>query len=606
MAGLTPEQQRTDVAFYTPAERRAAAVQSAPLLTQARPVIEYIYGQIRNSSCIMLLADAKGYLLEATGDVDFCGRAAKVSLSPGACWTEEQRGTNGIGTALFEGRPVVVKGAEHYLRVHSFLACTAAPITGPTGEILGVLDISSDSRLYHPHTFGLTRAASEMIEKRIFETAFAFNTKLRFHLSSDYIGGVLEGALAIDAEGRIIGANRAAFAMLRLTQADIGLRDAATCFDLKFADLLELSRSAQGRPTPVQLRMGAVIYLQIEDNSLPQLRSTRVIAPLPAPAAEALSVLDTGDTQVRTAIGQLRRVIGRGVPILLQGESGTGKDYFARAIHAASPRANAPFITVNCATMSEARLETELFGFGETQGAARVENMAGRIREADGGTLFLDQVGDMPLPLQARLLRVLEEGHVTPLGGAPVPVDVMLLCANQADLAAKSETKAFRADLYYRISGLSVTLPPLRNRSDMAAIAERILARECQRRGNLPVLSAELAGIFAQFNWPGNLRQLAGWLRTACLMLEDGDEQITLAHLSPEAQRCLTAPPSPTQAGTLGDSLRAQSDAVIAGAVSQAGGNIAAAARRLGISRNTLYRRLAAMRGEDVMEEARA
>jgi transcriptional regulator of acetoin/glycerol metabolism len=598
MAGLTPEQTRFDLPFYTPAERRAAIADNAALVAQARPVMEYIYGQIKNSSCLLLLSDTKGYLLEAAGDTDFCGRAAKVALSPGACWAESQRGTNGIGTALVEGRAVVVKGAEHYLRANSFLACTAAPLLSPSGALLGALDISLDSRFYHPHTFGLVRAASEMIEKRLFEVAFAHHTKLRFHLSVDYIGGVMEGALAIDAQGHIAGANRAAFTMLGLTPADIGQRDAASCFDLKFADLLELNRSAQGRPVPVQLRHGAVIYLQIEDNSLPQLRLASP-ATLPPPVVEALNVLDTGDAQIHTAIGQLRRVLGRqGVPILLQGESGTGKDVFARAIHSAGPRVNGPFVTVNCGALPEARLEAELFSSAANPNMPRQENIVGRIREADGGTLFLDQIGEMPLSLQARLLRVLEEGHVTPHGGPPVPVDVALICACQSDLAARAEAKTFRADLYYRLNGLSVTLPPLRERSDMVAVSERILARECQRRGRAPHLSPELADAFAQFSWPGNLRQLAGWLRTACLMLEESEDVVGLQHLSPEARRALTTPAAPCPVGPSNTSLRAQSDAMIAGAVTQSGGNIAAAARHLGISRNTLYRRLAAMRGE--------
>jgi sigma-54 dependent transcriptional regulator, acetoin dehydrogenase operon transcriptional activator AcoR len=598
MAGLTPEQNRLEAPFYTQAERRAAITENAALVSQARPVMEYVYSQIKNSSCIILLSDTKGYVLEAAGDLDFCGRAAKVALSPGACWAESQRGTNGIGTCLVEGRAVVVKGAEHYLRANNFLACTAAPLLAPNGTLLGVLDISLDSAFYHPHTFGLVRASGEMIEKRIFEISFAHHTKLRFHLSSDYIGGVMEGALAIDAQGRIIGANRAAFTMLSLTPADMGQRDAAACFDLKFADLLELNRSAQGRPVPVQLRHGAIIYLQIEDNSLPQLRRISP-ATLPPPAAEALSVLDTGDAQISAAIGQLRRVLGRqGVPILLQGESGTGKDVFARAIHAAGPRANGPFVTVNCAALPEARLEAELFGSAATPHMPRQENIVGRIREADGGTLFLDQIGEMPLTLQARLLRVLEEGHVTPHGGPPVPVDIAVICACQSDLAARAEARTFRADLYYRLNGLSVTLPPLRDRTDLTAIAERILARDCQRRDRIPHLSPELAGAFAQFSWPGNLRQLAGWLRTACLMLEESDDVVGLEHLSPEARRTLTTPAAPSPAGLNSTSLRAQSDAMIAGAVTQSGGNIAAAARHLGISRNTLYRRLAAMRGE--------
>ncbi len=589
MAGLAPEQHRLDARALTPTERRAASAANAAFLAQARPVMEYVYSQIRNSSSMVLLANTQGYLLEAAGDTDFCGRAAKVSLTPGACWAELQRGTNAIGTALAEGKAVVVRGAEHYLRVNSFLACTAAPIIAPTGKMLGVLDISCESRHYHPHTFGLARMAGEIIESRIFEAAHAQHSILRFHTAREYLGTITEGALAFDAQGRITGANRAAFTMLGLTQNDIGQRDAASCFGLSFAGLLALSRGAQGRAVPVQPGRGTVIHMLIEDNNLPQPRRAAP-ATLPPPAATPFNVFDTSDTALAKSLGQLRRALAHGAPILLQGESGTGKTLFARAIHAAGPRAATAFIAVNC-TLPEAKLEAELFGPSATA-ANSPQAARGALADAGGGTLFLDQIDALPPALQARLLRGLEET------AQPAPLDITLICATRDDLAASCAAGTFLNSLYYRLNGLTLTLPPLRERSDMTAIAERIIVQECQGRATMPRLSPELAAAFAQFGWPGNLRQLAGWLRTACLMLDDEEEQIMLSHLSPEAQRSLTAQPA-TQPAAITASLRSQSDAAIASAITQAGGNIAAAARQLGISRNTLYRRLAAMRGED-------
>ncbi|OYV32685.1 MAG: hypothetical protein B7Z81_12400 [Acidocella sp. 20-61-6] len=301
-------------------------------------------------------------------------------------------------------------------------------------------------------------------------------------------------------------------------------------------------------------------------------------------------------------MGQLRRVLGRSVPILLQGETGVGKDVLARAIHAAGPRARGPFVAINCAALPESLIESELFGHapGAFTGAKR-EGSIGRIREAHGGTLFLDEIGDMPVQMQTRLLRVLEEGYVTPLGGKPVPVDFLLISATHADFKARIAAKSFRSDLYYRLSGLAISLPPARERTDLPALIERILAREATTRegGVKPQLSAELADAFAAYTWPGNLRQLSGWLRTACLMLEPDEHLLELHHLSEEALMELSAKQAPTSAlvtsapvGAV--SLRAHSDAVISNALAEMSGNIAAAARHLGISRNTLYRRLAA------------
>jgi len=599
-AGLTPEQNRVDLPHFSGGELRAALERRATLVTQARPIIDYFHSQIKDSGCIILLSDENGYLLDAVGDTDFGHRAAKVALTAGASWTEENRGTNAIGTALVERKPVVVNGAEHYLRHNAFLACAAAPLAQPTGELLGVIDISCDQRAYHPHTFGLVRAAAQMIENRMFEIAFLNATKLRFHVSSHSLGTMMEGAIALAEDGRILGANRAAFAMLGLQTNDIGAQDLSTFFDLSLYELMDLDRRAQGRPMAIHLRRGDTVYISVD-----QIRGQLIRRPHPlteaAPKSDALDELDTGDERVTRAIGQLRRVSGRKVPILLQGETGVGKDYFARAIHAAGPRAKGPFIAVNCAALPETLIESELFGHapGAFTGAKK-EGALGRIREAHGGTLFLDEIGDMPLSAQTRLLRVLEEGQVTPIGGKPVPVDFLLISATHADFSARIAEKSFRADLYYRLNGLAVSLPPLRERTDLTALINGILTREAGSRGDrTPTLSPDLASACAHYSWPGNIRQLAGMLRTACLMLEDDEDTLCLHHVSEEAQHDLTRHPTPppkAECSVNATTLRAQSDAMIASAVAEAGGNIAAAARNLGISRNTLYRRLAAMR----------
>ncbi|GAN80160.1 sigma-54-dependent Fis family transcriptional regulator [Acidocella aminolytica] len=598
MAGLAPEQNRVDQPHFSSAERRVAAERRSTLITHARPIMDYFYGQIKDSGCVMLLSDDTGLLLESAGDLDFCNRAAKVALTPGASWAEDARGTNAIGTALIEGKPIVVNGTEHYLRHNSFLACAAAPLTEPGGKLLGVIDISCDSRRYHPHTFGLVRAAAQMIENRIFEISFAHNTKLRFHYSSECLGSMVEGAIAIDEEGVILGANRSGFALLGLRPEDIGTQEFGRYFGLTMRDLIDMEHRAGGRPLVVHPRRGETLYVSVEQTRGPLIRRPPLSAP-EAPKLDALAALDTGDERVNRAISQLRRVLGRKVPVLLQGETGAGKDFFARAIHEAGPRANGPFVAVNCAALPETLIEAELFGHapGAFTGA-RKEGSAGRIREAHGGTLFLDEIGDMPLSMQTRLLRVLEEGVVTPIGGKPVAVDFLLVSATHADFSTRIAEKTFREDLYYRLNGLAVSLPPLRERTDLPALINRILEREAQgRQVGTPRLSPELAKAFAEYRWPGNLRQLSGILRTACLMLDDDETELCLHHLSEEAMLDLTTQQcAPKNVEQPGGTLRAQSDAMIAGAVSEAGGNIAAAARALGISRNTLYRRLAAMR----------
>jgi transcriptional regulator of acetoin/glycerol metabolism len=589
-AGLMPERTKSEAPHMSGGELRIAAQRRTALINHARPVIEYLYGQIRDSGCVMLLSDEKGFLLDALGDTEFCHRAARVALEPGACWAEDARGTNAVGTALIEAKPIVVYGTQHYLRHNGFLACAAAPLAAPNGELLGVIDISCDSRLYHPHTFGLVRAAAQMIENRIFELSFRKDTKVRFQLTG--AAGLYEGAFAVSEDERVIGMNRAGFDLLGIGRDRIGhIRLEELFEDTSLGALAQLDRQAQGRPIMLRQPGGGALTVSLERPSPALVRGG---APPQAARHDALRALDTGDAGIAASIKQLRRVLDRPIAILLQGETGAGKDYFARAIHAVSSRGARPFVALNCAALPESLSESEVFGHapGAFNGARR-EGAIGKIREADGGTLFLDEIGDMPVQMQTRLLRVLEDRHVTPLGGKPVAVDFRLISATHCDFKARIAAQQFRADLFYRLNGLTITLPPLRERADQTVLIGNILAAES--RGRAPDedvrLSPSLAEAFGRFAWPGNLRQLSGVLRTACSMLDDDEYVIDWHHLSRETAAELAAGPQPA-AGASGATLREHSDAVIADTITQLHGNMTAAARRLGVSRNTLYRRM--------------
>ncbi len=280
--------------------------------------------------------------------------------------------------------------------------------------------------------------------------------------------------------------------------------------------------------------------------------------------------------------------------VLILGESGTGKELVADALHAASPRARKPLIKVNCAALPADLLESELFGYVKGAFTGAVKDKPGRFQLASGGTLFLDEIGDMPLGLQSRLLRVLQERQVTPLGeGRPVPVDFALICATHRQLREESEAGRFRADLYYRLNGLTLNLPPLRQRSDLDRVVARMLAELAPGQGL--ELHPEVAAAFAAYHWPGNLRQLANGLRTAVALLDGGEAWIGWEHLPDDLVEELrqereeaVAAPVATLATSLADLSRAAIDRVLA----QERGNVSAAARRLGISRNTLYRKL--------------
>jgi transcriptional regulator of acetoin/glycerol metabolism len=305
-----------------------------------------------------------------------------------------------------------------------------------------------------------------------------------------------------------------------------------------------------------------------------------------APSAErpGLDALAGGDAAMAERVRLARRLLDRGLPILLQGETGTGKDAFARAMHGESVRRDAPFIAVNCAAIPATLLDAELFGYapGTFTGGLK-EGKPGRIAAADGGTLFLDEIGDMPLELQTRLLRVLADGEVAPLGGgAPRRVDFSLICATHRDLDRLVAEGGFRQDLYYRIAGATIALPALRQRSDIAELAQAFLAAEHPG----VTLSAPALALIAVHAWPGNIRQLRHALTFAALTCRDGRIAATDLPAPAGPQTCPAQPSPLRQAAGAAERVR------ILSALAATGGRVAGAARLLGVSRATLHRRL--------------
>ena len=586
-AGLAPVGRLPEVPHLSASQLARAADQQRELIAHARPVMEYLHAQMPDSGSMVILADDRGVLLQALGDSDFLGRAERVALMPGASWAERYRGTNAIGTALAESSAVTIHAGEHYLERNGFLTCAAAPVTAPNGRLLGVLDISGDQRGRHPHTFGLVQAAAQMIENRLFETSHGASLRLRFHTMAEGIGTVAEGILALSEDGWLVGANRTGLQILGLCSADLGATPIDRVFDLDLQRLFDWGRRSPLQPMLVDGRRGKRFFVRVELGRRPVAAQAATAKP-----RDALAAIDTGDERLAAAIERARKVMGKTIPLLLQGESGAGKEVFARAVHDSGPRAAAPFVAVNCAALPENLIESELFGYvpGAFTGARR-EGSPGRIREAQGGTLFLDEIGDMPLALQARLLRVLQEKQVTPLGGGKsIPVDFTLVCATHRNLKADMDSGRFRADLYYRINGMALTLPALRERCDFTGLVTRLIDELSGRRDI--ALDASLAAAFAEYAWPGNLRQLANALRTACALLDEGEAMIGWQHLPDDLKDDLKAPAPRVVSDDLPDDLRALSDAAIHRAVSGCSGNMSEAARRLGVSRSTLYRRL--------------
>ncbi|MBK9018525.1 MAG: sigma-54-dependent Fis family transcriptional regulator [Sulfuritalea sp.] len=570
------------------------------LLSHSRPVMEHLFEQIRDTQSMVILADNRGTLMHTLGDAEFVCKAERVTLSCGASWHEQHRGTNAIGTALVEAAVVEVHGAEHFLERNGFLTCAAAPIMSGSGELAGILDISGDSRLRHPHTRGLIGIAARMIENRLLVAGCRDEFRLHLHPQAEGIGTIGEGIVVLAPDGRIVGANRRALELLRVSRDSLGVMPFGGAFDASLDELLANGRRRHAPPVSLRLHDGSAVFAKLHVGSAASAECTRAGAGSRDPAIDdALARLDTGDLRWRSAADRARRVSGKPIPLLIQGESGVGKELFARAIHDSGPRRAGPFIAINCAAVPENLIEAELFGYasGAYTGARR-DGSPGRIREANGGTLFLDEIGDMPLAMQSRLLRVLQERQVTPLGGGrPVDVDFSLICASHRNLRQSIEQGSFRSDLYYRINGLSLKLPALRERGDFMVLTRRLLdSLNLERDVDL---APELQARFRQYHWPGNLRQYASVLRTASAMLDPQEDCIDWQHMPDDIVEELLAPaeqsttvlPQP-EPERMPENLRELSRSAVRQALEGSRGNVSEAARRLGISRQTLYRKL--------------
>ncbi|MFE1602815.1 sigma-54-dependent Fis family transcriptional regulator [Methylobacterium sp. ID0610] len=558
-------------------ELREACERNEALRRRCRPEIEALHADAQATDSIVVLSDADGLVLDTLGSNAFAGKAAQVALRPGVPWSEAVTGTNAVGTALIERRPVEVRGAEHYFEPHRILSCAAMPILGMRGETLGALDLSGPAAVHHMHALGLIRLAVDAIEHRQFEELGRDHAILRLHADRALLGTPREGVLVF-AERRLVGANRAALSLLGLDWAAL---DRAG-FESLFPDL------RAWEPGRLNLRDGNGRALHGDFQPEPARPRSRSAPALPAADAP---VFDPGTEGL---LARAVRLLDANIPVVVEGETGTGKEVFSRAAHARSARAQAPFVAVNCASLPESLIEAELFGYepGAFTGAAK-HGAKGLLRQADGGLLFLDEIGDMPLSLQSRLLRALQEREVQPVGGGrPVPVDFTLICATHRDLGRLVEEGRFRADLFYRIAPYRVTLPPLRDRSDRAALVGALWERLGGARQGI-ALAPACAAVLAEAEWPGNFRQLVGTLRALLALADPGDVVGIDALPEPIRKRQPAAlpEPAPRPQAEPGHRLDSIAREAMRAALDAAGGNVSEAARRLGISRSTLYRR---------------
>jgi sigma-54 dependent transcriptional regulator, acetoin dehydrogenase operon transcriptional activator AcoR len=581
------------------------------LYAHAVPAMETLYQQIVNTHNMVILTDAKGVIVHSMGDDDFLEKASRVALQPGVAWSERSKGTNAIGTAIAEKTATLVHADQHYLAANHFLTCSAAPITDHKGNVVGVLDVSGDQRSFHKHTMALVRMSALMIENQLFAATFDDSITLHFHARPEFVGTLMEGIASFTPGGRFLSANRNGLFQLGLSFSALQSHTFSSLFGMPVSAMFDHYRTAAPGLLNLCMHSGVRVYgrAQLRLLNEAQALSSNNERPSGAAAAQAaqaqhaarrlsgLRYLNTGDPQLEQVIAKVNKVLGRDIPILIMGETGTGKELLAQAIHNDSPRSMSPFVAVNCASIPETLIESELFGYedGAFTGA-RKKGAIGKILQANGGTLFLDEIGDMPFGLQARLLRVLQERMVTPLGSdKSIPVNVELICATNHNLRDRIARGLFREDLYYRLNGLVVKLPPLRERTDLETVVKKILAAESN--GGSYTVSEEVLFMFMRHKWPGNFRQLTNLLRTAIIMADD-EHEISLRHMPDDFLDDIDGHPvavsdmNTDKMIATGANLEQMEHSAILKSLEAHGGNVSATARALGVSRNTIYRKV--------------
>ncbi|BBH34404.1 Transcriptional regulator of acetoin/glycerol metabolism [Pseudomonas sp. 43mfcvi1.1] len=572
-----------------PAQGIAQLLESQHSLVQTthQEVLPYYENILSNSNCLIMLADNQGQVLTSWGTQRFIEPKLAHGFSAGASWMERCTGTNAIGTALACEQAVHIEHDEHFLKANRFMTGSAAPIFDAERKVIAVLDVSSDSYLPPSHTLGMVKMMSQTVENRLILNLFrGEHFQLTFNTGLNNLDSQWAGLLIFDESGQVLSANRRADNLLGLSLSRVSIES------LFKVSLLELLNQPDGLPFALQASGSNRFQCLLRRPSQVSIKA-RVFteaAPAPTPVSNAISLntLHFGDSRVEKAVRQAERLLEKDIPLLIHGETGVGKEVFVKALHQASSRCKQPFIAVNCAAIPAELVESELFGYekGAFTGANQ-KGSIGLIRKADRGTLFLDEIGDMPLPTQARLLRVLQERCVQPVGSAELfPVDIRIISATNRSLREQVQLGRFREDLYYRIGGLTLELPPLRERSDKQALFKRLWEHH-REPTQWAGLSREVLDLFERHPWPGNLRQVSSVLQVALAMAEE--QPIRPEHLPDDFFVDLEMEPVETPEPLTVDlndaeDLNRQLQAV--------GGNISHLARRLGVSRNTLYKRL--------------
>ena len=596
--GINPSGRAAPLAALGDA-MEALRVRHVDLLDAASDVFARSAELLVGSRSLMLLTNPEGIVLDTIGDHQTLDDGQDIHLMPGGDWREHTVGTNGIGTALATARPAQVHAAEHFCEGIKAWTCAAAPIFEPgTGRVLGVVDISGPPATYQRNNLSLAVSTARQIEMVLSHRMNVERMQLLEACLAHASGADRSGLVVLDRHGRLVHSSGRAPALVALGHRLPGLAEGAPIDDWPAqlpqplrADWFSVIRS-EGRT------IGALLRIPPPSPPNPARVGQTKLPAGPDPFAAIL----WRSSSMERVVARARRLVGKRVPVLIEGETGVGKELFARALHG-DPTDGRPFVVFNCGAVVKELLASELFGHvrGAFTGAA-AGGAVGRFEQAHGGTLCLDEIGEMPLELQSFLLRVLEEGVIYRLGsGQAHPVDVRLIAMTNRRLRDEVAAGRFRRDLYHRLSVTGIEPPPLREREGDVELLVDVFNRQLAARHGVAArqFSEAVMAMLCAYPWPGNVRELHNTVESLLLMAED--EAVTVEEVAAflETPSASETPPSTNRLAVLAEhglqpctSLEQAERAAIAKAIGQAHANLAEAARSLGISRSTLYRKM--------------
>ena len=588
-------------------EQRIA--QRQPFCQVAVPYLDVLYNFIRGSNFLVILSDEEGYLLYERGDPEILDIARQNALVKGACRSEARLGTNGVGTVLATQQPLQVFAAEHYYEVHRDWACSGAPIFLPDGRVGGVVCLSGMAHQVNYHTLGMVVAAADAISRQL-KLKAAYDELDLARQNLDIIIETVPSALfLLDKNLRVLAYNAQATKLLDLVPKQLcgaDLLELLGCDSITPQDFqrgianrsitLERGRKKYTFSLSVQPTGSQEYVVQLERLSALHRRVNNIMG---NDAHFSFADIIGNSSAMWEALHMAQIAAQNDANVFLTGESGTGKELFAQAIHNASARRDGPFIAVNCGALPKSLIEAELFGYesGSFTGAKR-EGCAGKFELANGGTIFLDEIGDTPFDVQVTLLRVLQNREIRRIGASKtVHIDVRIITATNQNLEELVAQHAFREDLFYRINVFHIQIPPLRARTgDVRLLAEYFLRKYVATLPSRGVegFSPDAMAILEGYSWPGNVRQLENTVERAVYLADT--PLISPADLPQEVRDAVhsraEAEPAPSGAADRALSIRQGERERIEQALHQTHGNVKQAAELLEISRRTLYRKL--------------